>query len=278
GVPRRDAPGGAGQDRPLLLHVRAEVLLDADHAGSQEVRRRPRRVGGRGGPRGDAGEVAGVRGRRRSCLPAGELSRRPCAGVLTGPRRTAGPGPVVSGPGSSSRPGSGAVTGPEGGRVRAAGRFPAGSAVVGGAAVRPGQPELGVEVQVAGEDLRVAPQPAPPAATGAELRGVVLPPGQRPDPVHVLRLVLRRCLVATALPFAVLAAASLVVTASPVARPRVTVVPTAVPAAPPPAAPRNRPGVLRHGTGGTHRAALRCLRLLHRPLRLPGGPSGGVRR
>jgi phosphomethylpyrimidine synthase len=40
GVPRRDAAGRAGQDRALLLDVRAEVLLDADHPGCSRLRRR----------------------------------------------------------------------------------------------------------------------------------------------------------------------------------------------------------------------------------------------
>src|SRR5690606_10736481 len=109
-----------------------------------------------------------------------------------------------------------------------------GSAVVGGAAVRSGQAKFGIEVQFALEDLRIAPQATASGATGPQFRGVVLRPGQRPDPVHVLRLVLRRRLVVPALPFAVLAAASLVVTASSLARPRVAVVLAASLAAPPP--------------------------------------------
>ena len=52
-VPRRDAAGGAGEDRALLLDVRPEVLLDEDHPGAQGVR----------GAR-HAGQVGGVRLRR----------------------------------------------------------------------------------------------------------------------------------------------------------------------------------------------------------------------
>ena len=33
-VPRRDAAEGGAQGRAFLLHVRAEILLDEDHAGS----------------------------------------------------------------------------------------------------------------------------------------------------------------------------------------------------------------------------------------------------
>ena len=36
-IPRPDAPGGRRQDRPLLLDVRAQVLLDEDHAGGEGV-------------------------------------------------------------------------------------------------------------------------------------------------------------------------------------------------------------------------------------------------
>ena len=37
-LPRRDPAGGRRQGRPLLLHVRAEVLLDEDHRGRAGVR------------------------------------------------------------------------------------------------------------------------------------------------------------------------------------------------------------------------------------------------
>ena len=63
GVPRRDAPGGGGQGGALLLHVRAEVLLDEDHAGRAGVR------GAAGGGRGgDGGEERGVPGAGRGNL------------------------------------------------------------------------------------------------------------------------------------------------------------------------------------------------------------------
>ena len=64
-VPRRDPAGRAGQDRALLLDVRAEVLLDADLTGRPPGRRRA------GGDRGRAaGEGRGVRphaGQRSTC-------------------------------------------------------------------------------------------------------------------------------------------------------------------------------------------------------------------
>ena len=42
-LPRRDAAGRGGQDGPLLLHVRAQVLLHAHQPGRPGLRRRPRR-------------------------------------------------------------------------------------------------------------------------------------------------------------------------------------------------------------------------------------------
>ncbi len=38
-IPRPDPPRRRRQDRPLLLHVRPEILLDEDHAGSARLRR-----------------------------------------------------------------------------------------------------------------------------------------------------------------------------------------------------------------------------------------------
>ena len=52
-IPRRDAAQGGPQGRPLLLHVRAEVLLHEDHPGRARLRRDAQRAGagGRGGGR-----------------------------------------------------------------------------------------------------------------------------------------------------------------------------------------------------------------------------------
>jgi phosphomethylpyrimidine synthase len=38
-ISRPDPPRGRRQDRPLLLHVRPQILLDEDHAGSEGFRR-----------------------------------------------------------------------------------------------------------------------------------------------------------------------------------------------------------------------------------------------
>ena len=51
GLPRRDAAGRRGQGRPLLLHVRPQVLLDEDHPG---------RAGLRGGDGAQGGGVSGI--------------------------------------------------------------------------------------------------------------------------------------------------------------------------------------------------------------------------
>ena len=51
-LPRRDAAQGRAQGGALLLHVRAEVLLDEDHAGGARLRGAAQR-GGRGTRRGD---------------------------------------------------------------------------------------------------------------------------------------------------------------------------------------------------------------------------------
>src|SRR5690606_25160764 len=73
-IPRPDAAGGRRQDRPLLLDVRAQVLLDEDHPGGEGVRgeaecrggdvRRGRGGGGRDGR--DEREVSGG-GQRAIC-------------------------------------------------------------------------------------------------------------------------------------------------------------------------------------------------------------------
>ena len=59
-VPRRDAARGAGEDGALLLDVRPEVLLDADHARTSAVRRGARTVHGGGHRGGHGGEVRRV--------------------------------------------------------------------------------------------------------------------------------------------------------------------------------------------------------------------------
>src|SRR5690606_14157218 len=67
-LPRRDAPRRGRQGGALLLHVRPEVLLDADHAGDP-----------RGGGGGDGGEGEGVPGEGGRDLPPGtaeSLNRR----------------------------------------------------------------------------------------------------------------------------------------------------------------------------------------------------------
>jgi len=71
-LPRRDAAEGVGEGGALLLHVRAEVLLDEDYPGSARVccRARPdrRAEGHRGGFRR---AVLAVQGRRLGHLQAG---------------------------------------------------------------------------------------------------------------------------------------------------------------------------------------------------------------
>jgi phosphomethylpyrimidine synthase len=76
GVPRRDLASRGGEARPLLLHVRAQVLLDEDHPGSARVRR-PARAGrgDGGGRRGTQGESRRVSPRGRRDLPAGVMLR-----------------------------------------------------------------------------------------------------------------------------------------------------------------------------------------------------------
>src|SRR5256885_3946439 len=69
-VPRRDAAGRGGEARPLLLHVRAALLLDEDHAGRARVRREARDRGGdRGARPGAQRESRAVQERRRRDLP-----------------------------------------------------------------------------------------------------------------------------------------------------------------------------------------------------------------
>src|SRR5690606_22211036 len=58
-VPRRDVAQGFGQGRALLLHVRAALLLDEDHAGCARLRRQAG-----GFRRGSAGQGDGGQGRR----------------------------------------------------------------------------------------------------------------------------------------------------------------------------------------------------------------------
>ena len=77
-VPRRDPAEGRSQGRAFLLDVRAEILLDADHAGSSQ------------GSRGDGrhgGEVARVPGQGRGAL-------RRCSGM----RRCARPSSALASP------------------------------------------------------------------------------------------------------------------------------------------------------------------------------------
>ncbi len=57
-LPRRDAAEGSAQGGALLLHVRAEVLLDGDHARCARVRGASERGGG-GAGRGDDGRRSG---------------------------------------------------------------------------------------------------------------------------------------------------------------------------------------------------------------------------
>ena len=75
-LPRRDPSGGAGQDRPLLLDVRAEVLLDAHQPGRAGLRRAeghgPRHGGG-DRPQGEVRRVPQV-GRRGLPGALGHLS------------------------------------------------------------------------------------------------------------------------------------------------------------------------------------------------------------
>ena len=60
-LPRRDAAGRGGEGRALLLDVRAQVLLDEDHAGYS------------GAGEGDGAEGGGVPGGRVGDLPAGRV-------------------------------------------------------------------------------------------------------------------------------------------------------------------------------------------------------------
>src|SRR5207237_270401 len=103
-VSRRDAARGRGEGRPLLLDVRAEVLLDEDHAGGSRVRRpagRGRRDG-RARP-GLAREGGGVQEDGRRDLPAG--LRSPMGTPPLSRRRfLAGRGPAPAAPSARPRP------------------------------------------------------------------------------------------------------------------------------------------------------------------------------
>jgi phosphomethylpyrimidine synthase len=95
GVPRRDPAGRARQDGALLLDVRAEVLLDEDQPQHHRAVRRHGGCGGdgRGGRRGDAPEVEGVRGEREPGVPAhGGLTPARCSTSCRGPGQSR-PGP-----------------------------------------------------------------------------------------------------------------------------------------------------------------------------------------
>ena len=88
-VPRRDPAQGSAQGRPLLLDVRAEVLLDEDQPG--DPRRRPGAERCRGRRHGRDGREVPGRGRRdlrRGCrvaiIPAG---RRELRSARAGKRR-----------------------------------------------------------------------------------------------------------------------------------------------------------------------------------------------
>ena len=78
-LPRRDAAQGSAQGRALLLHVRAEILLDEDHAGRAGLRgdaERSGQAGGRGRSAHGRGRH-GVRCRRSSSTWARRfMSRR----------------------------------------------------------------------------------------------------------------------------------------------------------------------------------------------------------
>src|SRR5262249_40297638 len=73
-IPRRDLAQGGAQSRALLLHVRAEILLDEDHPGRARLRRDPERSAG--GYGGDVGKIPadGKRGLRRGGQGEGEQS------------------------------------------------------------------------------------------------------------------------------------------------------------------------------------------------------------
>ena len=68
-LPRRDAAQGGAQGRPLLLHVRPQVLLHEDHPGRARLRGQAER-GRRGAGRGDDA------GRPRRRRPRGRHGRR----------------------------------------------------------------------------------------------------------------------------------------------------------------------------------------------------------
>ena len=87
GIPRRDAAGRTGQDRALLLDVRAEVLLDAHHPGCPRLRRRAR-ARQRGSHRGgDAARDGGEVGRVRRARQPGVSTDRAVNYLPLAPRR-----------------------------------------------------------------------------------------------------------------------------------------------------------------------------------------------
>ena len=62
-LPRRDAAQGSPQGRPLLLHVRPQVLLHEDHPGRPRLRRHAQRSAGGAGAGDDRGGSGGGAGR-----------------------------------------------------------------------------------------------------------------------------------------------------------------------------------------------------------------------
>ncbi len=69
-VPRRNPAAGRRQDRPLLLDVRPALLLDENHRGRPQIRRRTRHRRRGGAAEGDGGKVEGVCRKGRGALPA----------------------------------------------------------------------------------------------------------------------------------------------------------------------------------------------------------------
>ncbi len=76
-IPRRVPAQGGAQDRPLLLHVRAQVLLDEDQPGHPRGRGRPERGGrgrhGRDGPEVPRRRRGDLRPRRVGIVAIGDL-------------------------------------------------------------------------------------------------------------------------------------------------------------------------------------------------------------
>ncbi len=87
-LPRRDAAPGRRQERPLLLDVRAAVLLDEDHRGRAPTCRRARRQRRARPARGSGRQGRGVRReRRRAVHPSIAAGRLQVAGGGCGHRR-----------------------------------------------------------------------------------------------------------------------------------------------------------------------------------------------